>query len=297
MIFTQSLTTNHPTGDTDPRDLDTIIRDQVKAAFRERLNVDHDFTVNGTTVDGDDVGKHRKVSFSVAQSTPDVPNGRSVIYAKLAADGQMELYFKNYNDPEVKLTTDGLINITPEALAGLLDNVTIGQYDGKLYIKDGSITATKLNANVRDDSSITVNGEGKLCIKNGGVGNAQLADGSVSRSKLGIPAQGGGALMTGIPIMATGNYTGDGTTGRVIEAFGTGVITRHVTIARNANEKVEAFIWNPSTGEQCAWDQPTNSEYASDAVSFSNNRFIVGGTHTNNLGSYYYWVAYGTWTV
>ena len=99
--------------------------------------------------------------------------------------------------------------------------------------------------------------------------------------------------------MATGNYAGDGSSNRIINAFGTGVTVREVLIAKNNGEKIIAFMWNPSTGEQIAWDQATNTEYSTDAVRFSGNTFIVGGTHTNKapdpVTHYYYWIAYGTW--
>jgi hypothetical protein len=169
---------------------------------------------------------------------------------------------------------------------------------------DGDAVVTKMVGGV------TVNCQ-YLKIRDGGVGEDQIADDAVSARTIKMPNVGAGstgynASLTGLCMFASGSYQGtggtitvnafdDGVYGRSnSDDYGDRVIVRHVIVASTNHEKVEAFQFNNS-GEQAAWDQISNASFGTDAISMNGNKFTVYGDATNYSGRYYYWFAWGEW--
>lgn len=299
MAFNQSLTTNHPVGTTNPRDLDTIIKDQVKEAFRERLNVDHDFSISDNKVDGTNVGTHRKVTITVPLgSAPSVASGQCQVYGRTVS-GRVELFHKNYDGAEIQLTRNGVLNVNAAALVGLFDNTTITQSGGLLAVKDGGVSRAKLNADVVDNVTLE-NVAGGIRVKSGGVGTGQLANASVTPQKLVLPSTGGSDLSVLIysPIVITGSYSGNGGS-QTLTLAPAGFVMRHIMIrchdAGASAGGVEGFsngsIWR-------IWFQPSYTFYDSGEITPGGNQITLNTNvkPLNESGEDYSYQIMGTYT-
>lgn len=111
MAWTYTFDTATPSGATQAVSiLDDSIR-EVKNALRERLDIDHAFSLTGTQVSAASSGRHRKVQFCTPLSAkPTLSADESALYIK-AVSGKSELFFEDEDGDEIQLTTGGKINI------------------------------------------------------------------------------------------------------------------------------------------------------------------------------------------
>jgi len=110
MSFTYSFKTDSPVGSDVPSSLDEFIREDVKLALQERLNVDHVFTIDSHTVDAVNTGKHAQITFAEAIEVEPTPeDDQAVLYIADATNGESnddELHFKSKASDEVVQITD-----------------------------------------------------------------------------------------------------------------------------------------------------------------------------------------------
>ena len=122
MAVTYTYDVTAPAGSDSPRSGDDEIR-TLKLGLHERLNVDHDFTQTGNTVDvginggSADLGKHRQVTFvSVIDTPTPADNDKGILYSKTASS-KGELHWIDEDSNEIQLTSAGVLNITAAAIA------------------------------------------------------------------------------------------------------------------------------------------------------------------------------------
>jgi len=153
-----TLNTSTPAGGDDPREADDRTR-ELKAAFVERLDIDHYFEASATsTYDHADTGKHRYVTFREPNSIVSVAADEAYLYTK-DANSIAELHWIDENEAEFQLTSDGYLygnslksgSVLTAAIADA--NVTLAKMaddsiDSNSYV-DGSIdTAHIADANI-----------------------------------------------------------------------------------------------------------------------------------------------------
>lgn len=168
--WTYTLNISTPAGGDDPREADDRIR-EVKAAFVERLDIDHYFAPSATSVyDAADTGKHRYVTFREPNDLTAMSADESALFSK-DVNSVTELHWIDESDNVLQLTSEGYLygnNLLAGSVltAAIADaNITLplmadecidsNQYvDGSIYtahIADANITAVKI-ANLDPDS-------------------------------------------------------------------------------------------------------------------------------------------------
>jgi hypothetical protein len=297
MTFTNTLETNKPTGDQSPTLLDEMIRTGTKAAIVERLAVDHDMTEASNTLNGDTVGKHKKISF-VETTKPTAVANTAHLYCKEVA-GQTEMFWEREDgSTEKQLTVSGHLNIEAadipdDRITKAMINADVAG-DGLIQYGDGS-----LNANV-DDVTIEVSTD-VLRLKAAGITGAKIAADTVAAANMLLPAKGASASFIGIPVMASGSYNGTDPTPIVITAFPTGTKIRHIVIrklgAGASSNGVEAIAYGSLASPSVAvWNQADYTMYESGQVTVSGNTFTVNDNDdVNKSGVDYVWFALGVW--
>lgn len=151
--WSDTLKTSTPAGGDDPREADDRMR-EIKAAFVERLDIDHYFEASATsTYDATDTGMHRYVTYQAPISTPaTIAASQARIYTK-DVNSIAELHWIDENEAELQLTSGGTINITSNDLLGTLasdtyftdaNNVDLIKADpnGDAVLPDGAELAT-----------------------------------------------------------------------------------------------------------------------------------------------------------
>jgi hypothetical protein len=155
--FTVTLRTDTPTGSDDPAEGDDRIR-EVKAAFQERLDIDHYFTASGAnTYDDPNTGKHRFVRFVEPNDLTVMPANEGALFTKDVND-VAELHWINENDQNVQLTREGIINLTSNSLLGILANNTFFTAIDKAGT--GTVGLIKAGRDEDDANDVPVLGQG-----------------------------------------------------------------------------------------------------------------------------------------
>lgn len=145
--WTDTLKTNTPAYDDDPREADDRIR-ELKAAFVERLDIDHYFEASATsTYDHADTGKHRYVTFREPNDLTTMLADESAIFSK-DVSSVTELHWIDESDNVLQLTSAGTLNIVSADLVGTLANNTyFTAVDAA-----GTGTADLIKADANDDA-------------------------------------------------------------------------------------------------------------------------------------------------
>jgi len=150
--WTDTLKTNTPAYDDNPQEADDRIR-ELKAAFVERLDIDHYFEASATsTYDAADCGKHRYVTFREPNDLTTMSADESAIFSK-DANSLTELHWIDESDNVLQLTDGGTINIVSADLLGTLASDTYftdansvdlikGDPNGDAVLPDGAELAT-----------------------------------------------------------------------------------------------------------------------------------------------------------
>lgn len=197
-----SIDKSYPAGTDVPTIIDNDLRN-LKAGLQERLDRDHDFTLTGNLInvgvnglDGD-VGKHRQVTFVIAQATPTPVAGQAILYTKTVS-GKPELHWCDTDGDEKQLTaldTNGLPYIynTMNDIAYALEDIVTGGADGILTVTNTGLT-------VGYGSSRPF-----LYIPDDGIYENMIKDGEVTFAKLTLTS-------SAIAKVKIGTYTGNGST-------------------------------------------------------------------------------------
>lgn len=123
MGATYTLNVSTPAGSDDPREADDRMR-EIKNAFIERLDRDHSWNTSATSVyDGDDVGKHDKITFIEAADIGTGASGQPVLGAETVS-GAPELTWLTEGDATLNITDAGTLNIVEADLLGTVTNNT-----------------------------------------------------------------------------------------------------------------------------------------------------------------------------
>ncbi len=114
--FAETFNVTTPAASADPRETDDRIR-EAKAAVQEREDVDHFWGKVGNTVDGANVGKHRRVVFyGPLSADPTLAAGEFGVYTKTVG-GKSELFVADADGHVKQVTTGGKLNIANADLA------------------------------------------------------------------------------------------------------------------------------------------------------------------------------------
>lgn len=161
--WTYTLKTNTPADGDDPGEADDRMR-EIKAAFVERLDVDHYFTASATsTYDATDTGKHRYITFREPNSIVSVAADEAILFTK-DVNSTAELHYIDEDENEIQITSDGYIygnslkalSVLTAAIADA--NITLGKMAANsvssdqyvdasiktVHVADANITAVKL---------------------------------------------------------------------------------------------------------------------------------------------------------
>lgn len=123
MGATYTLNISTPAGTDNPREADDRMR-EIKNSFIERLDRDHAWEASATGVyDGDDVGKHDRVTFIEAADIGTGAGGQPVLGAETVS-GAPELTWLTEGDVTLRMTDAGRLNIVSADLLGTVANAT-----------------------------------------------------------------------------------------------------------------------------------------------------------------------------
>lgn len=123
MGATYTLNVSTPAGSDNPREADDRMR-EIKNSFIERLDRDHAWEASATSVyDGDDVGKHDRVTFIEAADIGTGASGQPVLGAETVS-GAPELTWLTEGDVTLRMTDAGRLNIVSADLLGTVANAT-----------------------------------------------------------------------------------------------------------------------------------------------------------------------------
>ena len=121
--WTYTLKTNTPAGTDNPTEADDRMR-EIKAAFVERLDIDHYWTASATsTYDATDTGKHRYVTFQGPNDLTSMAADESAIFSKNVSS-VTEFHWIDESDNVLQITSGGTLNIVSADLLGTLANDT-----------------------------------------------------------------------------------------------------------------------------------------------------------------------------
>jgi len=115
--FTYTIDCAVPTGTMAPSSLDDYARND-KYGWRERMDVDHFFSLTGTAVSDAATGQHRQIEFYGPVTKPTSATNKSWLYAK-DVSAKAELHWEDEDGDELQLTDGGSFNV------GLLTSKTI----------------------------------------------------------------------------------------------------------------------------------------------------------------------------
>lgn len=173
-VWTYTYDTTTPAGSDAPSVIDDRIR-EVKAALQERQNTDHYWPLTGTQVSDANAGYHRQVTFYDSGNS-----GTDPCLGIVEVDGVYEMKFLDSADNTMQLTSAGMIGPNIVDSNGILDG-EVKTAD----IADGTILAADLDADANDfcdGSTLEIDGTVGLRVKTGGIGSAQIADGSITET-------------------------------------------------------------------------------------------------------------------
>lgn len=121
--WSDTLNVSTPAYDDDPSEADDRMR-EIKAAFVERLDIDHYFQRSATSIyDATDTGKHRYITFREPNDLTSMSADESAIFSK-DIDSVTELHWIDESDNVLQLTSAATINIVSADLLGTLANAT-----------------------------------------------------------------------------------------------------------------------------------------------------------------------------
>lgn len=141
--WTDTLRTDTPAGGDDPREADDRMR-EIKAAFVERLGIDHCFEASATSVyDAADTGMHRYVTYQAPISTPaTIAASQARTYTKDVSN-KAEFHWIDEDENEIQLTSGGEILFS--SLGSVANNTYITAVDAA-----GTGTANLIKADAND---------------------------------------------------------------------------------------------------------------------------------------------------
>lgn len=171
--WTDTLKTNTPAYDDDPREADDRMR-EIKGAFVERLDIDHYFKASATsTYDATDTGKHRYVTFREPNSIVSV-NADEYILSTKDVNSIAELHGTDENEAEVQITSDGYLYGNSLKASSVLTAA----------IADANVTLAKMDVNSIDSNQYVDGSIDTVHIADANITTAKIADANVPSSKL-----------------------------------------------------------------------------------------------------------------
>jgi len=271
---TPPFRTDYPLGSEKPVLLDNHGR-ATREGFRERLDVDHEFTKDAdSAIDGADIGKHKQVTLADPIATPTPGTSEGILYTK-DAEEKAELHFCDEDGNEIQLTSGGAILLA-------------GEYDQEVNLSN---TANALAAD-----SIVCTAEGLLTLPSDTTdtteGNLRYNTTDDVLEFRDASAWKELAVYASLAHFKIGTYSGDGSANQGITGIGF----------------EPAAVLVMSGGSHYAWYKDSNmginakclgtQQYGDDAIiSLDADGFTVGGatgltgSNNNAAGVTYYYLA------
>lgn len=174
--WSYTLKTSTPAGGDDPREADNRMR-EIKAAFVERLDIDHYFEASATsTYDAADTGMHRYVTYQAPISTPaTIAASQGRTYIK-DVSSVAELHWIDENEAEVQITRNGEIEY--QSISDVNNNTYIVAIDAA-----GTGTANLIKADANDNAVLPDGAELATSVApdaNEGIANKKYVDDQVA---------------------------------------------------------------------------------------------------------------------
>jgi len=169
MSKTDPINIANPPGGSPPALGDDYIRTLARAVA-EVLAVDHYMSINGNAYDGDDNGKHSKVTFrEVLSSKPTLAaNDKGVSYVKGVTP---ELHFEDAAGNEIQLTSGGRLYLGSVSIANgnavICNNTSNGSDNRRIDLAGGGDTGTGRGGYVRVNGNQQATNPGQVELKPG----------------------------------------------------------------------------------------------------------------------------------